>query len=297
MRVVTAADCLRHEPPPGFPERPERLQAILERVALDPSMVLVEAAPAEAALATRVHSPRYLEQLAAMSAAGTGQFAEDAPVVAGTWAAALGAMGAAVTALELALAGGGHTFAAIRPPGHHALHDRGMGFCFIGHAALLATLAREGGHERTLIVDWDVHHGNGTQALVWTEARTRFVSLHQWPWYPGTGAADERGVGNCFNVPMPAGLPRAAYVAGLWQAIEQATAGWTPDLIVISAGYDAMLGDPLGGFTLEAEDYATWVTRLRDRLPDVPIVGLLEGGYNPARLADGVAATVGAMAG
>lgn len=295
MRVVTAHDCLRHDPPPGFPERPARLGAILSRLEREPAITLVEAPPADPALPTLLHAPEYLAALATMSRAGSGSFDEDAPVVAGTWEAVLGAVGAATMALRLAL-DGQHAFAALRPPGHHALRDRGMGFCFVGQAALLSVLGRAQGRERALIVDWDVHHGNGTQALIAEESRTRFVSMHQSPWYPGTGGEGERGVGNCFNVPLPPGLPRATYVESLWKAVVRATADWRPDLVILSAGYDAMAGDPLGGFTLEPEDYATWVVRLRDRLPGVPIVGVLEGGYVPTRLADGVLATVRAMA-
>jgi acetoin utilization deacetylase AcuC-like enzyme len=171
-----------------------------------------------------------------------------------------------------------------------------MGFCIVNHVAVLACEALRRGHKRVLIIDWDVHHGNGTQALVEHDAAIRFVSLHQWPWYPGTGAVDERGVGNCFNLPMSQGLPAATYIESLWRGIERATDGWRPEVILVSAGYDAMLGDPLGGFTLEPTDYVTWVDRLRDRFIDVPMVALMEGGYTPARLADGVVATVRAMA-
>jgi acetoin utilization deacetylase AcuC-like enzyme len=141
-----------------------------------------------------------------------------------------------------------------------------------------------------------VHHGNGTQALVESDPSIRFVSLHQWPWWPGTGAASERGVGNVFNVPRPPGLPAERYVADLWDAVATATAGWAPDVIVISAGFDAMLGDPLGGFTLEPGHYADLTHRLRERAPHAPLVGVLEGGYIPARLADGVAAHINALA-
>jgi acetoin utilization deacetylase AcuC-like enzyme len=139
------------------------------------------------------------------------------------------------------------------------------------------------GCERVLIVDWDVHHGNGTQAIVERDARIRYVSLHQWPLYPGTGRADERGVGNVFNVPRPPGLPRRDYVEALHGAVAQATAGWRPDLLLISAGFDAMAGDPLAGFTLEPEDYAEWVTRWGEL--DVPLASVLEGGYVPPRIA------------
>jgi acetoin utilization deacetylase AcuC-like enzyme len=157
---------------------------------------------------------------------------------------------------------------------------------------IAARCAQRLGRERVLIVDWDVHHGNGTQALMERDPSLRYVSLHQWPWYPGTGAADERGVGNVFNVPRGPGKPPALYVEDLWVAIVAATAGWRPDLLLISAGFDAMKGDPLGGFTLEPVHYAELTRRLREHLPDVPIVGLLEGGYVPDRLAAGVLAHV-----
>jgi acetoin utilization deacetylase AcuC-like enzyme len=140
-----------------------------------------------------------------------------------------------------------------------------------------------------------VHHGNGTQAIVETDPTVRYVSLHQHPWYPGTGMAEERGVGNIFNVPRGPGAPAERYVEDLWAAIVAATAGWRPDLVLLSAGYDAMLGDPLGGFTLEPEDFARLTLRLREQLPTAPIVGVLEGGYAPARLAEGVAATIAAL--
>jgi acetoin utilization deacetylase AcuC-like enzyme len=158
-----------------------------------------------------------------------------------------------------------------------------------------ARVAQDMGREQVLIIDWDVHHGNGTQALVEEDATIRYVSLHQFPWYPGTGAAEERGVGNVFNVPRPPGLAPLRYLEDLWSAILEATSSWKPNLILISAGFDAMAGDPLGGFTLEPEHYAEWTRRLRDRLPETPILGMLEGGYAPARVAEGVLAHVRAL--
>ncbi|HVX89874.1 MAG TPA: histone deacetylase, partial [Gemmatimonadales bacterium] len=211
----------------------------------------------------------------------------------------LAGLGQVIAAVEYAHAGKGNSFAAVRPPGHHALADRAMGFCLLANTVLAARHAQRLGRKQVLIVDWDVHHGNGTQALVQDDPSIRFVSMHQWPWYPGTGAAAERGVGNVFNVPRPAGLAArgpGGYVESLWGWIEVATKEWHPDLILISAGYDSMAGDPLGGFTLEPEDYAEWVERLRHRVRGVPIVGLMEGGYAPERLAAGVVATVKALA-
>jgi acetoin utilization deacetylase AcuC-like enzyme len=155
--------------------------------------------------------------------------------------------------------------------------------------------ARAAGRERVLIVDWDVHHGNGTQALMETDPTIRYVSLHQHPWYPGTGMADERGAGNVFNVPRGPNRPASLYVGDLWAAVLAATEDWEPDLVLVSAGFDAMAGDPLGGFTLEPEHYADLTLRLRERLPRAPVVGLLEGGYIPSRLADGALAHVAAL--
>lgn len=212
-----------------------------------------------------------------------------------SWEAALGAAGSVLAAVSHAHSTGTHAFAAVRPPGHHALAAQAMGFCLLANVVIGAREAQALGRERVLIVDWDVHHGNGTQDLVEHDPNVRFVSLHQWPAYPGTGAAAERGVGNVFNVPMPPGLPPARYVGDLRDAVERAVQGWTPSILFVSAGYDSMAGDPLGGFTLEPGHYAELVGWLRTRCPDVPIVAVLEGGYAPARVAEGVVATLKAL--
>ncbi len=212
-----------------------------------------------------------------------------------SWTAALGAVGATLAAVAYSHDGRGDAFAAIRPPGHHALPQRAMGFCLLANAVIAAREAQALGRARVLIVDWDVHHGNGTQALVERDPTIRFVSMHQWPLYPGTGAASERGVGNIFNVPRPPGLPPERYLADLAAAVEAATDGWAPDVVIISAGYDSMAGDPLGGFTLEPADYPDLVGRIRERCRGAPIVALLEGGYAPARVAEGVIATLEAL--
>jgi acetoin utilization deacetylase AcuC-like enzyme len=192
-------------------------------------------------------------------------------------------------------------FCAVRPPGHHALRDRAMGFCLFGNVAIAAHYARAKHRaERVLIVDWDVHHGNGTQALVEHERDIRFISMHQWPWYPGTGAAADRGPHqNVWNVPMRASLPAGAYVTALLRAVDDATTGFTPDLVLISAGFDSMLGDPLGGFTLEIEDFARLTTELTTRADQWcggRIVSALEGGYAPERLAQACVAHMRALA-
>jgi acetoin utilization deacetylase AcuC-like enzyme len=294
--VFTHPDCLRHDPGPGHPETPARLRTLLDRLGTVPAAQLHEAAPADRSVLETVHPPAYLDTIEALSKAGGGSLFIDTVLNGASWAALLGATGAVLAAVDYAHAGRGHAFAAVRPPGHHALRSVGMGFCLANNIVIAARHARRAGRDRVLIVDWDVHHGNGTQALVETDPTVRFVSLHQHPWYPGTGMADERGVGNVFNVPRAAGQPPALYVADLWAAIVAATDGWRPDLVLVSAGFDAMRGDPLGGFTLEPPDFAELTRRLRERLPDAPIVGMLEGGYTPARLAEGVAAHVTALA-
>ncbi|MFN8652753.1 MAG: histone deacetylase [Gemmatimonadales bacterium] len=293
--VFTHPDCIRHDPGPGHPETPARLAVTLARLSRDPRAELRQATPGTREDLLLVHPEGHLVRLEEMSRAGGGVLSLDTTMNEASWAAVLAATGALAEAIAHAHAGKGHAFAAVRPPGHHALAQRAMGFCLVNNVIVGARRAQREGQERVLIIDWDVHHGNGTQALLEHDPTMRYVSLHQHPWYPGTGMAEERGVGNVYNVPRGPGMPAARYVDDLWAAIVAATDGWTPDLVLLSAGYDAMRGDPLGGFTLEPADYATLTHRLRERLPGVPVVGLLEGGYIPERIAEGVAATVGAL--
>jgi acetoin utilization deacetylase AcuC-like enzyme len=296
LPVFTHPACLKHDPGNDHPETSKRLRAVLDRLAGERGVALTEAAPATPEPLLAVHSQTYLGTVEAMSARGGGALFLDTVISRESWAAALGGAGASLAAVDHAMNAKSHSFAAIRPPGHHALAGKGMGFCLINNVVVAARHAQAGGAHRVLIIDWDVHHGNGTQALVETDPSIRYVSLHQYPWYPGTGAAEERGVVNVFNVPRGPSKPPSLYLADLWAAIVAATIDWTPDLVLISAGFDAMAGDPLGGFTLEPDHYAEWTVRLREHLPSVPIVGLMEGGYAPERLAEGVAAHLRALA-
>ena len=293
--VFSHPACFEHSAGSGHPEGPARLDAIKSRlIAADPaSWVPVE--PASIAPILRVHPAEYLQRLEAFIRQGGGRLDADTAVNVRSWDAALGAVGAALAAVHSSVAGR-PAFAAIRPPGHHALADRSMGFCLFGNIVIAAREAQALGAARVLIVDWDVHHGNGTQALVEADPSIRFISMHQWPHWPFSGAATERGVGNVFNLPMRAGLAPEQYLEALWGGVIAATDGWRPDAILVSAGFDSMHGDLLGGFTLEPGHYATWIERLRSTFPEVPLAALLEGGYVPDRVADGVLAVAEALA-
>jgi acetoin utilization deacetylase AcuC-like enzyme len=296
VAYISHADCGRHDTGWGHPEHVGRLRAIPRALREDPELFMalehLEAVHAtEEELATG-HDRGYLARVRETIAAGGGRLDPDTVVSEGSWDAATAAAGAVLQGVDLAFAGGAsprRSFCAVRPPGHHALRDRSMGFCLFGSVALGAFRAmQQHGADRVLIVDWDVHHGNGTQAIVESTPGIHFVSMHQWPWYPGTGAADDRGPhGNVWNVPMPANLPPQTYVDALRQAIDAATEGFTPDLVMISAGFDSLAGDPLGAFTLEHEHFDLLTRHLVD-LAEAScagrLVSALEGGYAPERL-------------
>ncbi len=287
-----------HDPGAGHPERPERIEAVLAALRapeLTATIEWVEGRPAVREQLERVHSPAYLDTLESLARGGGGALDADTVMSRDSWNAAVTAAGVAIAAVERGIERGSG-FGATRPPGHHALAGRAMGFCLINNVVVAARHAQQLGKPRVLIVDWDVHHGNGTQALVERDPSIRYVSMHQYPWYPGTGAADERGVGNVFNVPRPPGLAREVYVRDLLAAVDAALEGWPPDLLLVSAGFDSLAGDPLGGFTLTPEDVARWTTTLRARVAPAPVVGVLEGGYRLDLLAAGARAHVGALA-
>src|SRR5437870_12530364 len=296
--VVHHPSCRLHDPGAGHPGRPERIDAVLGALRapdLAGRVTWHEARPATREQLECVHPAQYLKGLEGLAHAGGGALDADTVMSPASWQAVLAAAGVAIGAVECGLASG-RAFGATRPPGHHALAARAMGFCFVNNAVVAARHAQQLGAARVLIVDWDVHHGNGTQALVERDSTIRYVSMHQYPWYPGTGAEDERGVGNVFNVPRPPGLERRRYVQDLHAAVDAAIAGWPPDLLLVSAGFDSLNGDPLGGFTLEPEDMARWTTLWRERVAPAPVVGVLEGGYRLELLAAGVRAHVRALA-
>ena len=289
--------CRHHYGGAGHPERPQRFEAVLEALRhpeLAPFVQWVEASPADRPSLEAVHPPSYLDMLEALAARGGGALDADTFLGPRSLESVLASAGVALAAVELGLKAG-RAFGVTRPPGHHALAARAMGFCFLNNVVLAARHAQSLGCARVLIVDWDVHHGNGTQALVERDPSIRFVSMHQYPWYPGTGAADERGVGNVFNVPRPGGLPRAVYVRDFLAGVEAALAQWSPDILLISAGFDSLAGDPLGEFTLEPDDIGHWTEALRERMGTRPVVGVLEGGYRLDLLATGVVAFVRAL--
>jgi len=306
LAYISHSDCGRHDTGWRHPEHVGRLRAIPSALKYDAdlftSLEHVEgrhATPEELALC---HDPAWIARVEELAGSGGGRVDADTVISEGSWDAARAATGCVLDGVDLALDGRvPRSFCAVRPPGHHALRDVGMGFCLFGNVAVAAHHARRRGVETVLIVDWDVHHGNGTQALVQDDPGIRFVSMHQWPWYPGTGAADDRGPhGTVWNVPMPAGLVPARYVDALQSAIGEATRDVTPGLVLVSAGFDCLAGDPLGGFTLEPSDLATITRELVRRAADWchgRVVVALEGGYVPARVAAGAIAVMHALGG
>jgi acetoin utilization deacetylase AcuC-like enzyme len=296
LAFISNSDCGRHDTGWGHPEHVGRLRSIPQALREDAELLNrithVESRHATEDELALVHDRQYIANVRRVAESGGrgGQLDADTVASEGSWDAATAAAGAVLDGIDLAFDGGpARSFCAVRPPGHHALSAAAMGFCLFGNVAIGAHYARRRyGAERILIVDWDVHHGNGTQALVEETRDIHFVSMHQWPWYPGTGAADDRGPhGNVWNVPMRANLEPGVYVEALERAIESAATGFTPDLVLISAGFDSLAGDPLGAFTLEYEHFEILTRFLVERAEQWcggRVVSTLEGGYAPERL-------------
>ena len=306
VAYVSHADCGRHDTGWNHPEHVGRLRAITRALRNDPELfeTLLQhegrhATNAELAL---VHDVGYVQRVQELATAGGGQLDADTPISAGSYDAATAAVGCILDAIDMAFDGRAlRSFCAVRPPGHHAFHNRGTGFCLFGNVAIGARYALEShACERVLIVDWDVHHGNGTQALVEHDPRMHFVSIHQSPWYPGSGLADDHGpLGTIWNVPMPAALPASTYVNALLVAVDAAATNFQPDLLLVSSGFDSLLDDPLGGFTLTSDDVRTLTRELVERAErwcNGRLVSALEGGYAPDAVANAVIAHLHALA-
>ncbi|MFA5882515.1 MAG: histone deacetylase [Acidimicrobiia bacterium] len=308
MLVLSALGELdRHDTGDWHPERPARLEAV--RLGIADALGasgdgIVPIAPRAATHheIVRVHSPHYVWSLERLAADGGGELDPDTPVSAGSWDTAVLAAGAGLAVVdELASRDGGIGFVAVRPPGHHARPGMGMGFCLLNNVAITAAALADRG-ERVLIVDWDVHHGNGTQDTFWDDPRVLYVSMHQSPMYPGTGRVGETGGANApgatINFPFPAGTTGEMYRRAVDEVVADAAATFSPTWVLISAGFDAHRDDPLAGHALAAGDYAELATRVAALAPrDGRVALFLEGGYDLAALRRSIAATVGRLTG
>lgn len=295
----------QHLVPEGHPERPQRMRAVeqaLEAEAFQP-LVRVEAPLVEAEVAALAHPKAFVEALdQARPREGMVRIDGDTVMSPGTWEALLRGLGAVTLAVdEVVPRESKNAFCAIRPPGHHAEAQTAMGFCFFNFVMVAAKHAqKKHGLEKVAIVDFDVHHGNGTQALAWSDPSVFYASTHQMPLFPGTGARSETGVGNIVNCPMRAGDGGKRFHEAFSDSILPSLKTFSPDLIIVSAGFDAHMHDPLGGLELTPEDFA-WMTRslldVAEETAGGRLVSVLEGGYDLNGLATSAAAHVRALMG
>jgi len=304
--VVTDSRCLDHGPFPGYPERPERLRRILEH--LESAGWPVEKGcrhPQAREAVARLHDEDYIARFERAVARGDGLLdSADNPLSSNTAEAAWAAVEVALACADRVASDGGRVFAAVRPPGHHAERDRAMGFCFFDNIAVAAEYLRtEHGLEKVAIFDFDVHHGNGTQHLFEDRGDVFYASTHQYPFYPGTGAESETGVGDglgaTLNVPLPAGAGDEEYREGIRERVIPALERFAPQVLLLSAGFDAWQGDPLAGMRVSREGFAAWgrwLGELADRVCEGRVLAMLEGGYDLAALGPLVAAHLEGLA-
>ena len=286
MRVYTHPDCLQHNPGAGHPEAPARLAAVLQALHTGlPHLQWREAPLASNGQIARVHSEEMIFQVLETPIGDIVRIDADTVLSPGSAAAALRASGAGVAAVDAVMSGKiNRAFCAVRPPGHHATASAAMGFCLFNNIAVAAAHAlAEHGLERVAIVDFDVHHGNGTQDIFEREPRVLYLSSHQAPLYPGTGASDETGVGNVVNAPLPPGAGSAVFRSAWSDRLLPALDLFAPQLVLVSAGFDGHRLDPLADLGLGADDYAWLSTQLAElsvRHAGGRIVSFLEGGYS-----------------
>jgi acetoin utilization deacetylase AcuC-like enzyme len=297
IRCYTADVFRLHDPGP-HPDRPARYDAVLEAVTVSGAEVAdAPPAPFEALLA--IHDRQYLEGVRRLCAEGGGALDADTVVNVASYDAAVRASGAAMAAVDAVLAGEIRSaFTCGRPPGHHAERATPMGFCIVNHVAVAAAHARAAGVERVAVLDWDAHHGNGTQAAFWDDPTVLYVSLHQFPLYPGTGAVSERGggegAGTTVNIALDPGTGRDAYLEAFRTRALPALRGFDPTLLLVSAGFDAHRADPLTDLDLDTESFATMTRELRG-IGAGPVM-VLEGGYDLTALRDSTTAVLTALA-
>jgi acetoin utilization deacetylase AcuC-like enzyme len=300
MTLLYCPPCFLDHETGRHPESADRIRGLpdhLRRAGLLERCAQPEFKPATRQRLARIHSPSYIDEIWALAKSGGGYLEADTVVSPASYDVALMAAGSVCDAVERILRKEDtQGLCLVRPPGHHAMTNRAMGFCLFNNVAVAARLAVDAlGLDQVLIVDWDIHHCNGTQATFWEEPRVGVLSIHRWPFYPGTGDADETGggpgLGYTVNLPMRFGVSRAEYLAAFRNRLEQFADMIKPQLVLLSAGFDAHRLDPVGNLGLETEDFIP----LTDAVLDVAgthaegrLVSVLEGGYNPEILADSV---------
>jgi acetoin utilization deacetylase AcuC-like enzyme len=309
IRVFTDPACLVHRTPPGYPEKPERLTAVLAGLREGGWPVVEERTAAETArqAVMALHDEGYVARFERAVSRGNSLLdSADNPLSAGTWTAVWAAVSAALAAADWVAGGEDRTaLAAVRPPGHHAERSMAMGFCFFNNVAVVAEhLRRRHGASRVAIFDFDVHHGNGTQHLFEERADVFYASTHQYPFYPGTGAADETGIGEgegaTLNVPLPAGTGDERYAEAIQGTVVPALRRFAPDVLLVSAGFDAWRNDPLGGMRVTEEgfrDWGAWLRELAAKVCGGRVLAVLEGGYDLRSLPRLVEANLEGLAG